>query len=924
MEGRALIVTISIALAACAVDAAPSAAPLPPCAPTIGVPTGAPPAVWGFADLHAHPGIERAFGGALVWGEMLQPGLPVSGAEIPVPPPCPVETHAREVSSPLETTLHDQVLTSLGQQPGAYFAHGPIGHDARAPGAPALDAWPNGRDVLHQAMSVNAIRRAYEGGLRVLFASTTDSQVLAQLLDGPEFPPILVPSRTNDLDSATRQLELIHEVAQRQSGWMRVARSPSHARAIIEAGMLAIVPSLEMDGLTSTQVLDLRERFSVAHLVPIHLVDNDLGGTAAFSDIFNTSTALQSDLYLGAPFQFIRVEQTTSTQTRLGWPLLTETMSGLPLLFEPNPVPYEWFARLGYQSTCLCGAAPETAAAFPLMGHRNARGLTDTGVAELQRLMRAGMILDVSHMSWHATERALDVAEAFGGGYPMVASHGGVGAPGQPLGSERDLDSTFATRIGALGGMLGLGTGGVMSELPILTMRGGPVVTLCDGDGCAPGADRACFALDGTECSTSPVAVDPRDEPLTELTITIGSAPSGAAAQPFVEVQLASPLGGAAPPYVLDTVLTCGSASCQGTFDLTSIRPAAQADPLACGGGATPLPPLRTTALQRVTLGLREASSCAGAPSTSWPIAEVEIASAGSPWITLAASSPVTTLGPARGSIDVFVTSEPPPPGRRLLVLSAVAGAGTNVSGASPFRYGTDVCVRAIHRACPTCECERGAVPSPGPSCDGEWRSLSERSSWPVGLRYEEVIRLTPSQASETVCGVELAMARADAGTTTLALDFVQLSAGEDPVAAWAEDYLRVLDSFLGSRDGAIGLGTDINGLAPQFPAAYDDPPRPSRVFAHGCGSEPLDALRAGARQISFADRGLASYGMVADLVALLDTSPEIDPLVRRRVVDSLFQSAEAALRMWERGCEVAAADAGGARPRGCEVLSAP
>src|SRR5439155_583028 len=69
------------------------------------------------------------------------------------------------------------------------FAHAPVGSSSFRP----TKAWPNARDLIHQQMNVASIRRAYEGGLRLMFASATDDQVLAALLSGPNVDGAFVP-----------------------------------------------------------------------------------------------------------------------------------------------------------------------------------------------------------------------------------------------------------------------------------------------------------------------------------------------------------------------------------------------------------------------------------------------------------------------------------------------------------------------------------------------------------------------------------------------------------------------------------------------------------------------------------------------------------------------------------------------------------
>ena len=75
------------------------------------------------------------------------------------------------------------IIVPLVNQP-AFYPHGLI---ATTNDQVEVSGWPNGRDVLHQQMQISSIRRAYEGGLRIMLASATDSQALGHLLGGPQF-----------------------------------------------------------------------------------------------------------------------------------------------------------------------------------------------------------------------------------------------------------------------------------------------------------------------------------------------------------------------------------------------------------------------------------------------------------------------------------------------------------------------------------------------------------------------------------------------------------------------------------------------------------------------------------------------------------------------------------------------------------------
>ncbi len=89
----------------------------PPCmaiAPPPDVPGLPSDTVWGFADLHAHPAIERAFGGRLIWGSAIDEA-PVNASELPMIASCPVETHDHDAASPIDHEVGSLVFPQVAQ-----------------------------------------------------------------------------------------------------------------------------------------------------------------------------------------------------------------------------------------------------------------------------------------------------------------------------------------------------------------------------------------------------------------------------------------------------------------------------------------------------------------------------------------------------------------------------------------------------------------------------------------------------------------------------------------------------------------------------------------------------------------------------------------------------------------------------------------
>jgi microsomal dipeptidase-like Zn-dependent dipeptidase len=316
-----------------------------------------------------------------------------------------------------------------------------------ASGPPGYSSWPNARSVVHQQMHITAIRRAYEGGVRLMFASATDNQTLSMMWHrnydyfGNPRPAV---DATYDLESAKRQIRFIRDLAASNPTWMQIVETPAQARRAILSGRLAIVLSLELDSLTLEQVRSLRA-LGVRHVIPVHFADNSFGGTAITgvggdpsggdSNIFNTA-----NWFLNG--RFFAIEGDSTIQYRLGHPQALhyhrdDALKGGAV--EPIAIPDPDYAALGY--------------ARVTQGHRNARRAS---LPQIRELMRLGMMIDVAHMSQATMADVLD--EANRKSYPIMNSHTGLRADGVLGLDERAMLESHAASIARLGGVIGMGT----------------------------------------------------------------------------------------------------------------------------------------------------------------------------------------------------------------------------------------------------------------------------------------------------------------------------------------------------------------------------------------------------------------------------------------------------------------------------------
>lgn len=427
-------------------------------------------ALWGWADLHAHPAAHMSFGantsgeGGIFWGK---PGMAFATSNPDVDMPiCATDSHYGFDTDPVRKETRRTVIRTLDGLTG--WSHG-------ASGSPSFANWPNSQSLNHQQMHIQAIRRAYDGGLRLMFASTTDNEMLSNLWTKVGFNlsgnPVPAVDPNFDFNSAKRQFDFIKREVAANSSWMKVVYSAAEARRAILENKLAVVLSVEFDSLTYPQIAELVRDYGVRHVIPIHLADNSFGGTAVFSDVFNSSNnylwgrpyvpyfPLPFDLFGFStdcqPCSFFRVLSDPLLQFRLGRPSVLHPAEFGSI--KPLPVSDSTFNTLGY--------------AAGTSGHRNSKALN---VGEFLKLMRLGVMLDVVHMSEAATGQAVALSRLFR--YPMMDSHTGLRDEAERAHSERSLKRDHAQKLAAEGGVLGLGTEGTSSDRVLLDVRGGPVV----------------------------------------------------------------------------------------------------------------------------------------------------------------------------------------------------------------------------------------------------------------------------------------------------------------------------------------------------------------------------------------------------------------------------------------------------------------
>ncbi len=358
-------------------------------------------------------------------------------------------------------------------------------------GYPNFEKWPHQTSLLHQQMWWEWLKRAHDGGLRVMVALTVNNELLAEILNGT--PPY------DDRSVAERQIEETIRMVEQHRDFMEIARSSSDLLRIVADGKLAVVLGMEVDRIGNFGVNsapseaairdEIRHLHSlgIRYVFPVHLVDNAFGGAAVYHPLFSfankrangyhfrVETSSDRDvIYDGSAlvdfFPFSPAITYVSSLITLA--SLHAALEGIGAL--PAPCSREHPLCFG-QVHCCSSYEAITNIAVPSAdldgyflvepGHVNVMGLTARGEIAVDEMMKLGMIIDLDHMSEKTMRRVVEIAEATepvaGAGYPLVFGHTSV--RGLRCGedahcSERSPSSILLQRVANLGGMVGAGS----------------------------------------------------------------------------------------------------------------------------------------------------------------------------------------------------------------------------------------------------------------------------------------------------------------------------------------------------------------------------------------------------------------------------------------------------------------------------------
>jgi microsomal dipeptidase-like Zn-dependent dipeptidase len=390
-------------------------------------------AVFGIADMHAHPFANEGFGGLFFQGKSFSPlGL----------------------ADALPTCESAHGSLGLGDLVGN-AAGGRLGHGTKA--FPSFAGWPRWNTMNHQQVYYKWLKRAHEGGLRLIVSHAVNSEALCSLMK------IKSTYGCNDMKAVDRQIDAAYalekfvdaEEGGLGKGWLAIVKTPAEARIAIGRGKLAMVLGIEVDSLFdckvgACQAVDLEQKVAeyyakgIRHVIPVHLTDNAFGGAAMYNPyLFNYANKKVNGNFFTA----------------------------------------EDCSAAGYTYQEMKGTAPAILGSVipsypPLKAFCNARGLSPLGETLLEAMMKRNMIIDIDHMSAKTLNATLTLAEARN--YPLASGHTGfieTSTSGQKR-SEAQKTDLQLRRIMRLGGVVGpiLQQGNAESEV----VSGSIVANDCD------------------------------------------------------------------------------------------------------------------------------------------------------------------------------------------------------------------------------------------------------------------------------------------------------------------------------------------------------------------------------------------------------------------------------------------------------------
>jgi hypothetical protein len=304
-------------------------------------------------------------------------------------------------------------------------------------GWPDFVDWPHRGSRLFTQTYYVWLKRSYMAGLRLLVTHALGHETLCSLLfqgvncnekDWVKFQSERAYALQNYIDA---------QAGGPGQGFFRIVRTPVEARQVIEDGKLAVVLGTEQENpVDCGEFLDEPRIAGGARVIPCTREDIDRGLTEidelgirsvfishwhnnAFSGggLFGSSGGEINLLNKAETGNYYRIQDCPESDAGMGAELDNYGA------YQEGDDPLS-----GLFNDVQLTAVPT----YPPGRHCNAKGLTSLGEYFIEGLMKRGMIIETDHLSAHARNRVLEIAEA--NDYPVYSGHfhaGGTSSPSQ-------------------------------------------------------------------------------------------------------------------------------------------------------------------------------------------------------------------------------------------------------------------------------------------------------------------------------------------------------------------------------------------------------------------------------------------------------------------------------------------------------------
>ena len=292
--------------------------------------------VWGLADYHTHPTDYLSFGGLqgihTIWGapggsmrEYVGDHARVKHALASDIPPCDDPSlaysgHHGGLAAPIMINAGEGRLAPSEED----LAMGAIAFKHASDGGPSFAQFPDFRAGSHEQYHVTQIHRAYLGGLRLMSAMAVHNQGLEYGMGwvrcGDHGAPTV--DTTPDWEIIRAHVRAMRQLAELNHDWMEIAYSPADARRGSSARTSlrgrprrrgAAAPGSTRTAIRRRRSTSL-EALGVRQVILVHAMDNYLGGTAVFEDLYNSAND-----FLLPPFQAVPRPRRVALRREADW-----------------------------------------------------------------------------------------------------------------------------------------------------------------------------------------------------------------------------------------------------------------------------------------------------------------------------------------------------------------------------------------------------------------------------------------------------------------------------------------------------------------------------------------------------------------------------------------------------------------------------